>query len=109
MEIVTTKISVIGGKCKSCGKINFPPCGFWIACGKEDFKEVKLSGYGEVLIYTIIARGAAPPEFTIQQKEGGPFGVVIVKLDEGPKKFVTQISDCDPSDVRIGMRVEYVI
>jgi len=69
---------------------------------------VKLSGHGEVLTYTIIARGAAPPEFTRQQRIAGPFAVIIVKLDEGPR-IVAQMADCDPSKVKIGMRVESVI
>lgn len=99
---------LIAGECKNCGRINFPQRKFCMACGKEDFKEIKLSGDGEVLTYTIIARGAAPPEFTAQQKKGGPFVVIIVKFDEGPK-IVAQMTDCDPSNIKIGMRVEFVI
>lgn len=99
---------LVSGKCKRCGMINFPPRKFCKACGKEDFEEVKLSGDGEVLTHTIIARGAAPPEFTSQQRKGGPLAVVIVRLDEGPK-IVAQVTDCDPSNVRIGMKVEPVI
>lgn len=99
---------LVAGECKSCGKISFPQRRLCTECGEEDFKEVKLSGDGEVFTYTVIARGAAPPEFAVQQRKVGPFVVAIVKLNEGPK-IVAQLTDCDPSDVTIGMRVESVI
>lgn len=108
LEIVTTKVQVGWSGLQEMREDLFSTRKFCTACGNKDFEEVKLSGDGEILTYTIIARGAAPPEFNVQQKTGGPFAVAIVKLDEGPT-IVGQITDCDPSNIRIQMKVESVI
>jgi uncharacterized OB-fold protein len=102
------RYKLVGCKCEGCGKILFPPRNFCDSCGGKIFSEFRLSGDGEVITNTIIARGAAPPEFIEQQKKAGSFAVVIVKLSEGPT-IIAQMTDCDPNDVKIGMKVESVI
>jgi uncharacterized OB-fold protein len=62
-------------------------------------KELKLSGHGEVLTYSIIYN--APEHFEGQT----PYPIAIIKLDEGPK-VTAQIVDCDIKDVKIGMKVK---
>ena len=61
--------------------------------------ELKLSGKGEVVTFTIIH--VAPENF----EEQVPYPVAIIKLDEGPH-LTAQIVDCPVEDVKIGMRVE---
>lgn len=102
------RYKLIGRKCVECGKILFPPRNFCDACGGKNFSDFRLSGEGEVITNTIIARGAAPPEFIDLQKKTGSFAVVIVKLSEGPT-IIAQMTDCNPNDVAIGMKVESVI
>jgi len=62
-------------------------------------KEVKLSGKGEVVTYSIIHVG--PSGF----EEQTPYPIAIIKLEEGPQ-LTAQIVDCPPEDVKIGMKVE---
>ena len=61
--------------------------------------ELKLSGKGEIITYTIIH--VAPENF----EEQVPYPVAIVQLEEGPR-VTAQIVDCDIKDVKIGMKVE---
>lgn len=62
-------------------------------------KDIKLSGKGKVVTYTIIY--SAPENFEDQI----PYPMAIIKLDEGPK-ITAQIVDCDINDVKIGMKVQ---
>jgi uncharacterized OB-fold protein len=62
-------------------------------------KEIKLSGKGEVVTYTLIYN--APEPFAGQ----APYPIAIIKLDEGPK-LTAQIVDCKLDDVKIGMKVQ---
>lgn len=62
-------------------------------------QELKLSGKGEIVTYTIIHAG--PENF----KEQVPYPIAIIKLEEGPQ-LTAQIVDCDIDDVKIGMKVE---
>lgn len=103
---IPQRYALIGARCKSCGKIAFPPrekC----ECSSSEFEKAKLSGRGTIYTYTIISRGSAPPEFSEQQRLMGDFAVAIVELEEGPK-IIAQLTDCKPTQVEIGMRVEAV-
>jgi uncharacterized OB-fold protein len=62
-------------------------------------QNLKLSGKGEVLTYTIIHVGSDDFEEQI------PYPIAIIQLDEGPR-LTAQIVDCDNDDIHIGMRVE---
>jgi uncharacterized OB-fold protein len=62
-------------------------------------KEMKLSGKGEVITYTIIHVG--PGDF----EEQIPYPIAIIKLDEGPQ-VTAQIVDCPIDEIKIGMEVE---
>lgn len=61
--------------------------------------DLKLSGKGEILSYTIIHVGSDDFE------EQVPYPVAIIQLDEGPK-LTAQIVDCSFEQLHIGMRVE---
>lgn len=99
---------LIGARCRSCGVINFPPRRICIGCNKpSEIEEVRLSGRGKIYTYTVIGRGATVFEHTEEALVGGPFPVAIVELEEGVK-VMGQITDCDPSEVKIGLEVEAV-
>ncbi|MBD3228268.1 MAG: hypothetical protein GF329_08760 [Candidatus Lokiarchaeota archaeon] len=102
------KYRLVAGKCSDCGELHFPPRKLCKKCGKIDTQEkVNLKGSGTIYSYTIIGRGGAPPEFSKMQKKCGPYAIAIVELDEGLKINI-QLTDCDPSNIRIGMRVNSV-
>ncbi|BAM00836.1 MULTISPECIES: Zn-ribbon domain-containing OB-fold protein [Caldilinea] len=61
----------------------------------------KLSGRGEVYSFTTMYN--VPRGYEDQK----PYTIALIKLDEGPM-VTAQLTDVDPQDVKIGMRVEMV-
>ena len=68
----------------------------------ENLEWVKVSGKAKVWTYAIHHMGP-----TKAYKGEPPYVVALVELDEGVK-MMTNIVDCDPKDVFIGMDVEVV-
>lgn len=60
-----------------------------------------LSGYGVVYSYTLMYN--APKGYEDQR----PYVIALVQLEEGPM-VTAQLTDVDPDDVFIGLRVEMV-
>ncbi|RMF90957.1 MAG: Zn-ribbon domain-containing OB-fold protein [Methanobacteriota archaeon] len=97
-----SRYNLYGVKCKSCNATYFPPRKICPSCRRASkLEDVKLTPKGEVLTYTVIR--SAPEGFERQT----PYIMAIVKLDEGPM-VTTQIVDCEPDEVEIGMAVEGV-
>ncbi len=89
-------------KCELCERVYFPPreaCPYCRRKSMDKMKDIKLSGRGEVLTYTIIHVG--PEAF----EEQVPYPIAIIQLEEGPK-VTAQIVDCNIEDVHIGMKVK---
>ncbi len=91
-----------GTRCKGCGAIHFPPRAVCDRCGGRDLEREELSGTGELVAYTVIMY---PPKGFENQ---APYAIGIVQLKEGVR-ILSQIADCDPMELREGMRVEIVI
>jgi len=68
----------------------------------QDIEWADASGRGKVWTYSIHNMGP-----TKAYKGDPPYVVALVELDEGVK-MMTNIVDCDPQDVKIGMEVEVV-
>jgi len=99
---IPQRYNLIGNRCGSCERTYFPPRETCPYCRRKSLgkmKEIKLSGKGKILTYTIIY--VSPEEFSNQ----APYPIAIIKLDEGPK-LTAQIVDCKIKDVKIGMRVQ---
>lgn len=62
-------------------------------------ENVKLSGKGKIVTYTIIH--VAPEQFEGQ----APYPIAVIQLDEGPR-ITAQIVDCDAGDIKIDMKVK---
>ncbi|MCF8241582.1 MAG: Zn-ribbon domain-containing OB-fold protein [Melioribacteraceae bacterium] len=86
-------------KCNKCGKIFFPPRLVCNECGNREFEQVKLAGEGKLKTFTVIR--VAPSNFIDEQ----PYAVGIVELTDGVSTLM-QITDCDPDELSIGMRVK---
>jgi uncharacterized OB-fold protein len=96
------RYNLIANQCSACNKVYFPPREHCPYCRRKSIgkmKNIKLSGKGEVVTYTIIHD--APEQFEGQ----APYPIAIIKLDEGPR-LTAQIVDCDNKDVKIGMKVQ---
>jgi len=68
----------------------------------EDIEWVKASGKAKVWTYSIHHMGP-----TQAYKGEPPYVVALVETKEGVK-MMTNIVDCDPNEVRIGMEVEVI-
>lgn len=85
-------------ECQDCGLPFFPPESACIRCQSENIAWKRSAGLATVDTYTVLHR--EPSErFPL------PTVLTILDMDEGYTIF-SDIVDCDPADVRIGMRVE---
>ena len=99
---IPSRYNLIGTKCGSCGKVDFPPRAICPMCGRKSLGKMerfRLRGAGKVVTFTVIHE--APAQFEMQK----PYVVAIVEMDEGVR-ITSQIIDVDPSEVKIGMRVQ---
>lgn len=104
---IRERYRLLATRCVECDHLQFPPRAVCLKCGERNFEREPLSGKGEVYARTVISRGSAPTEFREQQDLVGEYGVCLVQLEEGPR-IITQMTDCEPHDLEIGMPVEVV-
>ena len=90
-------------ECPKCGNRQLYPRVACTKCGATpEWRDA--SGRGTVHTFTVIRQNWAAPF-----KELMPYVVAMVELDEGPR-MMTNLTDCTPDDVSIGMPVEaYVV
>jgi len=99
---IPQRYNFMGNKCGSCDRVFFPPRESCPHCRRKSIgvmEDLKLSGKGEVVTYTIIHVG--PEDFEDQT----PYPIAIIKLEEGPQ-ITGQIVDSPLEEIRIGMKVE---
>lgn len=89
-------------KCENCGETIYYPRMVCPKCLSSHLGWIRASGRGTVYSYSIVNR---PPskEFS----EDVPYILALVELAEGPK-MITNIVNCEPGKVEIGMKVEVV-
>jgi uncharacterized OB-fold protein len=87
-------------RCRACSLWYFPPGDYCRHCLSEDVVWEPVSGRGTVYSHVTMHRAYEPAyEFEI------PYNVSLVDLDEGVRVY-TNVVQCAPSDVRVGLRVE---
>ena len=86
-------------RCDQCNEYQFYPRGICANCWSNDIKWVQSSGRGTVWTFTVTHQNRTPGFDT------GPYVLALVELEEGVKMF-TNILECEPGDVKIGMPVE---
>ena len=89
-------------RCRSCGAYHFFPRFFCVKCASSDLEWVKASGRGEIYTFSILER-AGMPAFAAET----PYVLSLVQLDEGVR-LMTNIVECPPDKVKIGMKVQAV-
>lgn len=87
-------------RCTACGRVRWPPAFLCPACHGRDADWLTCSGKGRVYSYVVYHR-AFHPAF----KGDVPYVVAIVALEEGAY-LVSNVVDCDPSQVYCEMPVE---
>lgn len=90
---------LIGSKCKECGKIHFPHRSMCRYCHSHSVENHRLSERGKVLTYTVIRSAPEGYEKMI------PYAVGLIELEDGIR-ILSQVVDCDPQEITIGMPVE---
>ena len=89
---IQSRYNLIGTKCGSCGKVDFPPRAVCPTCGRRSvgkMERLHLKGKGAVVTYTVIHD--APAQF--------------IQMDEGVR-LTSQLIDVKPENVKIGMKVQ---
>lgn len=89
-------------RCSSCARHVFYPRLNCPHCGSAELQWVTASGRGTVFTFTV-ARRPTHPAFA----DRVPYVIGIVELEEGPR-MTTNIVQCDPDSVYIGMPVKVV-
>lgn len=91
---------LIGSKCVKCGHVFFLERKICPNCRRAgELQTVEFSGKGKVFSYTVIRSPPAGFEVYV------PYVIGLIELEEGAK-VLSQIVDCNPEDVYIGMPVE---
>lgn len=88
-------------KCSSCGTLRHPPQPMCEECQSLEWETIESKGKGTVHTYTVMHYPEIPP-FDY------PNAIVLVDLEEGVR-LASQLIDCKPDDIEIGMAVEMEI
>lgn len=91
---------LMGQQCPRCGKVYVPPRGACSMCGVATEAEVRLPGTGTVTTFAV----TRIPSPGLQ----APYVTAWVKLDGADITSMFLIGECDPDEVRLGMRIEPV-
>lgn len=86
-------------RCTTCGRHQFYPRALCTACSSREVEWVRSKGLATVRSFTVVRR----PVSDAYAAEV-PYVVALVELEEGPT-MMTNLIECDPAAVRIGMRV----
>lgn len=90
-------------RCSACGSyFRFPPQALCPSCLASDYDWVPLSGKGKVYSFVTYHRAWHP---AYQDKV--PYNVSLIETDEGVR-MVSNVVNCRPEEVFIGMPVEVV-
>jgi len=89
-------------RCRACGAVQHYPRGVCAACWSSDLEWRRASGRGTVYTFTVTRRSQAPGF-----KDTLPYVLAWVELEEGVQ-VMTNVVDCDPAAVAIGMPVRVV-
>ncbi|OGS66078.1 MAG: transcriptional regulator [Euryarchaeota archaeon RBG_19FT_COMBO_69_17] len=101
---IPSRYNLIGTKCGSCGKVDFPPREICPDCGRKSLGKMhsfRLSGKGSLVTFAVVHD--APAQLEMQK----PYVVGIFEMDEGVR-LTSQLISVEPGDVKIGMRVQAV-
>ena len=90
--------------CLSCGMLIHPPKSFCPGCLSEELEWRQVSGKGTVYSF-IVVHHPVVPGFESEL----PYVVAAIQLAEDESvRIITNIVECEPSEVYVGMSVEAV-
>ncbi len=91
-------LALYGSRCKRCGTVHYPPQRVCATCQtKDQFEDYRLSDKrGKIFTYAI--------DYLTSSKEA-PALIGVVDF-EGGGRMMCEVTECEPSEMRIGMEVE---
>lgn len=89
-------------RCTNCGTWRHTPREICPNCGSSEVEWAKSSGKGKVYTWTVTHQPMHPTFVN-----DVPYAVVTVELEEGPR-VITNVIDCPPDELKIGMPVTAV-
>jgi len=87
-------------RCRACEKVHHYPRPFCPSCWSDDIEAIEASGRGTLYTYSTVFVNDLHPF-----KERLPYVAAMVELEEGPR-LMTNLVDCEPEDLAVGMAVE---
>jgi uncharacterized protein len=87
-------------RCEDCGAYRWTPQILCIRCHSERYSWTQVSGRGIVYSFTTVHRAPSAAFPT-------PYVIAVVRLEEGPL-MLTNLVNCEPTDLRIDMPVDVV-
>jgi uncharacterized OB-fold protein len=93
---------LVGQRCSECHKVYCPPSGACARCGLPTSEWVDVADRGTITTFCIVR----VPSENIELKL--PYCAANILLDGSDMPFIALLQECEPSQVRIGMRVEAV-
>jgi uncharacterized OB-fold protein len=89
-------------RCTECGTFRHLPHVMCGVCQSSSYEWVESAGRGTVYTYTIVTHSVHPATAGVV-----PYNVVVVQLDDcGGVLMPSNVLDCPPEDVHVGMAVE---
>ncbi|MEX1255390.1 MAG: OB-fold domain-containing protein [Dehalococcoidia bacterium] len=87
-------------RCSSCSAWRHVPRAMCARCGSFGWEWAPSSGRGTVFTWTVAAR-AMHPAFA----DDAPYAAAVIEMEEGVR-LVSQVIDCPPDELDIGMPVD---
>jgi len=95
-------------RCSDCGTFRHPPRPMCPECNSLNSEWVKVTK-GTVYSYTVVHDRPMPVLYLPGFANDRPLAIVLVELPEaGNIRMVSNIVDCRPEDLKIGMPVEVI-
>jgi uncharacterized OB-fold protein len=94
---------LVAQRCTGCGAFRHPPSPVCWRCRRFPHEWVTLSGRGSVFSHAVVHRAFLP-----ELAEHVPYTVVVVALDDADVRFVSNLVDAAPGELRVGLPVEVV-
>ena len=93
---------LVGPSCSHCGTFRMPPTRFCPKCLGTELKYVPLPGTGTVFTFIIVRHPLSP-----KASDFVPFMPAAIDADGAPgMRFISNVVECEPEEVTIGMRVK---
>ena len=89
-------------QCTACGRTHHYPRPICPFCWSDEIVQIQASGRATLYTFSTVFMNDLPPF-----GERLPYVAAMVDLEEGPR-LATNMIECDPEDLEVGMKVELV-